>query len=144
MDFKHKSAGGIDLFGVHGHETGGAEQALACELSQLLADHYPGHLWRIGVNSEGKVIDIFNQRVSNDYGWRIRFYEAYTHDDLRKEIIRAGGEILERGGLPRGKYTGEQVDFVEGITKLQYQPAVQRNIHKYAELLNGNRPTHKH
>lgn len=146
MDFKHRQAGKFSLEGVHGHKVDGIDETLALELSALLDKHYPGHQWAVHVNSEGRVIDIRNLAISGYYGFRILMtrkteggimYDP-SHEELKKEAVMAGGEILERAGLKRGKFDQDaRVDWVEGINKIQYQPAVQRNIQKYAELLNG-------
>lgn len=149
MDYKAKQAGKIGIHGAHGHAIEGHDMQLALEFSGLLDKHYPNHQWAVEVNSEGRVINIKNLAISGYYGFRILMTRktpggimySPSHEELKKEVAAAGGEILERAGLKRGKFDqNAQVDFVEGIDKLQYQPAVQRNIQKYAELLNGTPP----
>lgn len=147
MDGQQKNIGHLGIVGAAGHDITGLDQNLAVDISRLLADHYPGHQWMVHVNSEGRVIDIKDLVVSAEYGYRIlacvkrkdgKGWYSKTHEELRQEAIMAGGELLERAGLVRGKLDqNSRVDFVDGITKLQYQPAVQRNIQKYAELLNA-------
>jgi hypothetical protein len=146
MDFKKKQAGKFSVHGAHGHDVEGIDMQLALELSALLDKHYPNHQWMVHVNSTGRVIDIKNLAISGYYGFRVMMtyktpggiWYSPTNEELRKAVVAAGGEILERAGLKRGTFDqNAQVDFVDGITKLQYQPAVQRNIQKYADLLNG-------
>lgn len=147
MDYKIKGKNGLDLHGAHGHKVELSDQMLAVELSKLLSDNYPGYQWVIAVNSDGGVIDIKNWDISWEWGYRIggkgKTFQSMTHDALRHMAIMAGGEILERAKLKRGKIDEAILpEWVDGITKPQDQPIVQRNIHKYAELLNG--PTVKH
>lgn len=144
MDFLHKGGNGKAIHGAHAHDIELSDQMLACELSGILCAAYPNYEWRVGVNSEGKVIDIFNDTISMTHGCRIIRPDLMAHDELRKKALSYGGEILERAAMKRGKFDGETlVEFVEGIEKAQDQPAVQRNIHKYRELLNA-RPASKH
>jgi len=152
MDFKHKQKGNVALHGAHGHEVEGLDMQLAMELSGLLNAHYPGYEWAVHVNSEGRCVDIKNNHISTEYGYRILTcrkmpnggWYNLSNEEIRKASIMGGGELLERAKLARSKRTDQQADFVEGINKIQYQPAVQRNIAKYAELLNGPSPTQKH
>lgn len=153
MDFKHKQKGDVAIHGAHGHAIEGSDMALAMDISGLLNANYPGYEWMVHVNSEGRVVDIKNNHISTEYGYRVvtcrkmpngAWYNL-SNDEIRKEALRGGGELLERAQLKRGKREeGKEADFVEGITKIQYQPAVQRNIAKYRELLNGESPTQKH
>lgn len=153
MDFKKKQIGNVAIHGAHGHAIDGLDEALAMQLSGLLNAHYPGYEWYVNVNSEGGVVDIKCAQVSMEYGFRMKMKErlsngawySRSHEELRQGAVTAGGELLERAALKRGKReVGKEADFVDGITKIQYQPAVQRNIAKYRDLLNGPGPTQKH
>lgn len=153
MDFKHKQKGDISIHGAHGHKIEGMDMTLAMEISANLNAHYPGYEWYVHVNSEGGVVDIKCGQVSMEYGFRMKMRERLstgawwnrTHEDLRNGAVAAGGELLERAKLKRGKREdGKEADFVDGINKIQYQPAVQRSIAKYRDLLNGPGPTQEH
>lgn len=153
MDFKHKQKGDIAIHGAHGHAIEGMDMTLGMELSGLLSAHYPGYEWYVHVNSEGGVVDIKCGQISMEYGFRMKMKERLpngawftrTHEELRQGAVMAGGELLERAGLKRGRrQEGQEADFVDGVDKVQYQPAVQRNIAKYRDLLNGTGPTQKH
>lgn len=138
MDYTVKKAGKLTLSGAAGHKVELSDAMLACDLSKVLADQYPGYQWLLCVNSEGKVIDIKNLEVSGTWGYRILRPDLMAHDELRHAVVIAGGEILERAGLRRGKIDQDVLPvWVEGITKLQDQPDFQRNMHKYRELLNA-------
>jgi hypothetical protein len=152
MDFKHKQAGKIGVHGVAGHKVEGIDMQLALQISAALDKAYPGHQWAVHVNSKQRVIDIRNLAISGYYGFRVLMtrktkggvWYSPSHEELTRGCIMGAGEILERAKLKRGAFDqNAQVDFVDGITKLQYQPAVQRNIQKYAELLNGTPSANK-
>lgn len=83
--------------------------ALCKEIYDILDTHYSGHLWQVGANSYSGVVDIKllypdgRHRVTNfGYGLKITALDAPF---IKKKIIKAGGELLERYGLPRGRAT---------------------------------------
>lgn len=95
---------------VDGHtENDAADIALCKEIYDILDTNYSGHLWQVGANSYTGVVDIKllypdgRHRVTNfGYGLRITALDAPF---IKKKIIKAGGELLERYGLPRGRAT---------------------------------------
>lgn len=111
--------------------TGGVavDMALALELSGLLDRHYPGYQWGVHVNSSGGVVDIKNLAVSGEYGYRLLLSKVFA-DISRKCVINAGGEILERARLVRGKYKHDVEEIVDGI-KPTKQPILKSNPGKF-------------
>lgn len=96
-----------------------ADIALCKEIYRILDDHYSGHLWQVGANSSTGVVDIKllypdgRHRITNlGYGLKIKSLDVPY---LKKKVIRAGGELLERYGLPRGPATLHTI--VDAITK---------------------------
>jgi hypothetical protein len=141
MDGIHRKRGKTGIVGAAGHKIELPDEMWAMEFSGLLNNHYPGYQWAVHVNSEGGVVDISNWTIIGNYGFRILNPWNRPHDQLRHEIIMAGGELLERAGLRRGKFDPDmQVDKIEGA-RTQDQPYVLWNIQKYAELLDA--PTSK-
>lgn len=143
MDYRIKQKNGLTLYGANGHDVELSDQMLAVEISKILSDHYPGYQWLVGVLSDNGVIQIKNMEVSGTWGYQIggagRTFQSMTHDEIKHQAIVAGGEILERAGLRRGRIDQNTlVEWVDGITRPQDQPIVQRNIQKYSELLNGS------
>lgn len=85
--------------------------ALICKDSaDLLERHYPGWMWAIQPFEFGAVIKIFSLRLSGEYGFMIRVPEI-QNDPQRKLALEAGGQILERFGMPRGPYDRELVRY---------------------------------
>lgn len=74
----------------------------AKEMADALNAAYPGHLWAVNVNGAGGVADIYNFSLSGNWGFRIKLPQVYSMSDFRKQVIRGGGEMLERFRLSRG------------------------------------------
>lgn len=103
------------IFGQDGDDMPAGDVILAKDAADLLHRKYPGYLWAVHVNSKGGMLNIFCPNVAVRYGYTIRLTEVYA-DPTLKCVMRAGGEILERAKLPRGRARpGETVAAVEGI-----------------------------
>ena len=66
----------------------------------ILFKHYPGHEWMVDI--AGGIMNIRSGNLSTSYGWRQRLDEMEPRS-FDKQIMRAGGEILERFGMPAQK-----------------------------------------
>jgi hypothetical protein len=73
----------------------------------VLDRHYPGHAWFIHVDGKQGIIIVRNQMLSNHWGYVIRSNDLISATDFDKKLVTAGGEILERFSLARGKFDGE-------------------------------------
>ncbi len=82
---------------------------LCKNVMDVLNKHYPGHLWVVGVDDEGGVVNFFNTRLSGSYGMTLKISTLKNHSTLKKEVTRLAGELLERYGLPRGRLTPNTV-----------------------------------
>lgn len=67
---------------------------IAKNAAELLHKHYPNHLWAVSV--DGYYLDVRNLYLSGNYGFRIAIPSFYSSSEFDKQIMRAGGEILER------------------------------------------------
>ena len=85
-----------------------AAEILAKNVGEHLHRKYPGHLW--AVNVEGGVVNVRNLYLSGMWGFRI--LESEIDPDF-KIITRAGGEILERYHLARGKADADAINSLE-------------------------------
>lgn len=79
---------------------------MAKNCAELLHAHYPGHLW--AVDCDGKFLNVRNLFLSGNWGWRVRVDFLYSDGDFTKKIIKAGGELLERYHLSRGKFDADE------------------------------------
>ena len=113
----------VTLFTQDGHTYTANDELLACRASELLQKHYPGYVWAVNVNSEdtGGVMTIKNFSVSSSYGMILHIAKL---DNKLKKVVRAGGELLERAKLIRGKGKGIIAEHVDGIPEYH-----QRSFH---------------
>jgi|SRR3990167_1179013 len=90
----------------------------------VLCDVYPGHPWAVRVYEGGVHIRHLRPdgRMSG-YGMNVKFKDV-SHDwaVMKREIILMAGEWLERSGIARARFDGDQ-EFgrVEGVPE-KYQP----------------------
>ena len=103
-----------EIQAVSGHEL--ADVTLAMRAADKLNEQYPGHLWCVHLDDEerGGMMVIRNLAVSFAYGYRLKLSRVYADPDL-KCVMRAGGEILERAGMKRGWWNGQDAVRVEGM-----------------------------
>jgi hypothetical protein len=83
-----------------------ADMMLAKHSADALDRAYPGHLWAVDVN--GGVLNIRNLLLSPVMGWRLRVPAIYSASDLQTRVVRAGGDILERFQMARGRLSEDQ------------------------------------
>ncbi len=91
------------------------DEPVAGEIARALCEAYPGHPWHVAIT--GGLIVIKHLRMTAKWGM-IRKYDA-VHDAnrLRREVVSAAGELLERAHMLRGRATEDRVSLVEGIPK---------------------------
>lgn len=82
--------------------------ALAKQIAEDLMAFYPGYLWAVHVNSHQGILDIKNLNLSGNYGMRRKLGKDYSSSSLRKDVMRWGGEILERYRMDRGKMNNDK------------------------------------
>lgn len=91
--------------------------AHAKEAAEILSTAYPNHSW--WVECKGGVVVIKHFGISGTIGMLRKLSQLANDAEARKrEIVRAAGELLERAGLPRRDYRGEQVTSFEADAKI--------------------------
>jgi len=78
------------------------ELLLAKNAAEMLNRAYPGHLWAVDV--EGSVMNIRDMLLSGSMGYTLHIPAIYSASSWDKDVIFAGGEILERYNIARGKW----------------------------------------
>lgn len=82
-----------------------ADQDVCVAVGEDLTRAYPGHYWMVGVSHEAGSITIDLQIDKpphlRNYGYRLNISTVLGAGG-QKAVMRAGGELLERFGLPRG------------------------------------------
>jgi hypothetical protein len=96
--------------------TGANDMILAKEIADALNSHYPGHLWAVNVDGPNGVANIRDLLLSGQMGYVLKLVNIFSASDFRRDVVRAGGEILERyrmtrGRLDEGQYAGLKTNF---------------------------------
>jgi hypothetical protein len=73
-------------------------------LGRTLVDTYPGRDWMVKISQDCTVATVFCAQVSLEHGFVL--HTGVVLHELQAKAKRAGGEILERFGLHRGKGDG--------------------------------------
>lgn len=91
-----------------------SDEGLASRILRTLVDAYPGHGWYVTIR--GGIIQVKDMDVHPNWGMALH-YTQVTHDaaELKKSVLRAAGEFLERANMARGRKTEDRVTGVEGI-----------------------------
>lgn len=79
---------------------------LVKRIGDLLERQFPGWSWAISPDERGGVVTIRSLRLDARYGYLLHTAKIQNDPQLRA-ITRAAGEILERAGVPRGRYSYE-------------------------------------
>lgn len=89
-------------------------EAKAKEVAQTLSTHYPDHIWMVGW-APGMTLVVKNMAMDARYGYTIDAAKSFSASDLAHSAMIAGGELLERMGLRRGRWDGEMPTEVQGV-----------------------------
>jgi hypothetical protein len=91
-------------------EFDGRDETLAKNIAEVLDKKYPGHLWGVNVDGRNGVAQIMNLALSGRWGFIVKLREIDTE---YKVIMRAGGELLERYNLSRGRLDEQEYQLLE-------------------------------
>jgi hypothetical protein len=89
-------------------------------VGETLNEHYPNHLW--AVSWQGGVLVVKDLSISSFYGMVLKPQDSYSSSSFKREVIRAGGELLERAKMLRGSWDGQMAQSLEGSDKKYFQP----------------------
>lgn len=93
------------------------DMLLAKQIAETLMAHYPHpHLWAVTCEGRTGIATIKNLNLSGTMGYVLKLPKLYSASSLAKDVMRAGGEILERyhmhaGQFNEAQYTALQTDF---------------------------------
>jgi hypothetical protein len=79
----------------------------AKEIGDILNRHYPGHLWAVHVKSG--LVQIRDLMLSGKWGFVLMLPSIYSASDLSRQVVNAGGELLERYKQRRGRMNSEAI-----------------------------------
>ena len=78
-------------------------QMIAKFMAAVLCRHFPDWNWAITVDERGGVAHVFCMELSGELGYTLLLDDLHNGGNVDwKLILVAGGEILERYGLPAG------------------------------------------
>jgi hypothetical protein len=80
-----------------------ADQKLASEVARVLRDAYPGWSWAVHCDSRTGIATIENWDLSERFGFVLHMDKLTGAQEIKRAAILAGGEFLERHGLPATK-----------------------------------------
>lgn len=86
--------------------TGDAEDAILADtlcksIGATLLKHYPKRQWYVDVSIKGGIVKIMSPSISLRFGFVIHLDKALH--DLEREVLLAGGQILEMFKLSRDR-----------------------------------------
>lgn len=80
------------------------EMGICKQVGDALEAHYPGWMWMIAAPKKQGVVIIKSGYMDPRHGFVLRLPEVYSASELVRQAIRAGGELLERTGMPRSRF----------------------------------------
>jgi hypothetical protein len=100
--------------GVISHgETAMADEDVCRAIGEDLTATYPGYLWNVGCNHQSGVATICLMMPSPTPSNTMKGFQINLSTVLgpggQKRVREAGGEVLERWGLPRGRAPEDMV-----------------------------------
>lgn len=82
---------------------------MAKRMAEALHKHYPGHLWAVTCDGQQGIATVRNLRLSGQWGFLLKLSEVQNDPSLKK-VIMAGGEVLERYQIARGRFNPNDFD----------------------------------
>lgn len=95
-----------------------AQEKEAQSILEVLTFAYPGHPWSVRVYDGG----FFIRHLDFPGNWGINHRsqsQTYSATAMKRQIIRMGGEWLERANLIRGRSDDTVASYVEGVPENQ-------------------------
>lgn len=85
----------------------------AKDMAEALHAAYPGHLWAVTCEGEKGIATVRNLALSGEWGFVLHLKEIYSASAWKKDIVMAGGELLERFNLSRGLANQEAIASIQ-------------------------------
>lgn len=82
---------------------------LASVIGEYLHRRYPGYLWRVNAEIDQGIVNILCADVSMSKGCTLFCHQLINQGDAEALVMRAGGELLERAGLHRGRMREQEI-----------------------------------
>lgn len=108
------------------HEEGATPwmRDMAHDILELLTVVYPGHPWSVNVYGDSTGGGYFIRHLDFPANWGQNQPQAHlfgSASELRADVLRKGGELLERCSLARKRWDETPIKRMEGVPE-KYQP----------------------
>jgi len=111
-------AADIQTVEMDDHAENATMEALAKEACQTLTSNYPNYPWMVGWAPGFALVVKLLINPDYNYGYTLDCRGGMTAWRLAHEVKMAGGELLERLGLPIGKWDGQMPEKnIDGVDK---------------------------
>lgn len=101
-----------------------ANELLMCKTAaEKLHRTYPGHLWAVDIQG-GTVLNVRNMALSGQWGFTLRLPTIYSASEFDRQLVRAGGELLERYRVSRSRNMSLVSDQIAAL------PVDARGLHR--------------
>lgn len=77
--------------------------AMARDMAEVLHAIYPDHAWAVTCEGEKGIATVRNLALAGNWGFVLKLADLYSASNWKKLVVRAGGELLERFMLRRGR-----------------------------------------
>lgn len=86
------------------------DQSKAKYIAGMLDQYYPGYGWAVNADTRNNIATVNAIRLSGDWGFYLHLDKL---DPTGREIVRYGGELLERYKVKRGAIDRDEVRNLE-------------------------------
>ena len=88
------------------------QNKIEASVGRKLQELYPGYVWHIECKTSSGVVEVKNRTIHGEYGF-ILYLRQLVHDINLDLVKTAGGELLERCGLPATLRPDNLEDYVK-------------------------------
>jgi len=102
--------------------TGSEAQAdmLVRRCAEVLQKHYPKYMWHVQISMDNSVVGVRCISIDTQYGYVLHTLQVQSDPDL-KCVVNAGGEILERAFVTRGRANADQAPTKFDLTGAKFK-----------------------
>jgi hypothetical protein len=93
-----------ETYSVDAPENYARELALTLAVSETLERHYPSHPWMVKVDTRQGIVQIALPLVMPKNQYWVLHIDKLAMDPNMDSVMRAGGAILEKHGIPRSGF----------------------------------------
>lgn len=97
----------MDLLTTDSPELSANDFVMAKNMADTLHRHFPGHLWAVTCDGSKGIATVRNLNLSGAWGFVLKLPAIYSATEWDKQVMRSGGELLERYRLSRGRFSEE-------------------------------------